>query len=106
MMSFSPSNKNSTDKIKTMNALVFMVFVLLFLLSTLVHADHLVEHSINAEQQECYICHQDIDTPEALSAIQVHAIYGYHLKFQKFTSAAFQVSHFILPPLRAPPTFQ
>jgi len=89
-----------------MNALALMVIVLLFLTSTLVHADHLTEHSLSSEQQECYICLQGVDTSPELPQIRFHYVASYNLKLQKVTRVHGKVSHFIQPQLRAPPIFQ
>ncbi len=94
------------NKLTTMNALALMVFVLLFLTSILVHADHLTDHSLNFEQQECYICHQGVDTPPELPQIRIHYAASYNFKPQKVTIVHGKVNHFIQPQLRAPPTFQ
>jgi len=99
-------NKNSSNKLITMNALALVVFVLLFLTSTLVHADHLTDHSLSSEQQECYICHQGIDTPPELPQIRFHYVASYNLKLQKVTIVHGKVNDFMQPQLRAPPTFQ
>ncbi len=88
-----------------MNALALMVFVLLFLTSTLVHAEHLAEHSINTEQQECHICHQGIDTPSELPQIQIYNAASYNLKPQKVTTIQGKARYFVQPQLRAPPIF-
>ncbi len=99
-------NKSSINNLATMNTLVFMVFVLLFTTSMLVHADHLIEQATDVEQSECYICHQGIDKPPQLPLIQTHSVisYGFHLYIA--VSAAFQDKYFVLPQLRAPPIFQ
>lgn len=89
-----------------MTVLAVMVFVLLFLTSTFVHANHLTEHSINNEQQECHICHQGLDTPPELAPIQLNYAVSYYLKLQKIINVHFDVSYFMQPQLRAPPTFQ
>jgi len=106
MTLFSQVNKSSTKNLATMNALALMVFVLLFITSTLVHANHLTEHSINIEQQECHICHQGIDAPPELPKIQPHSVVSYHLNSQKVIAVHGKTSSFIQPQLRAPPTLQ
>ena len=98
--------QSKTNNFKTMNALALMVFVLLFLTSTLVHADHIVEQSINVEQQECHICNQGIDKPTALPQVQPLSIVSYQLSPYEVVAARFKVSYFVYPQLRAPPAFQ
>ncbi len=90
----------------TMNAIALMVFVVLFLTSALVHADHLIEQSLNVEQQECYICHQGLDTPAELPKIQTPFVVSSYLRVAKAVTAEFKLNSFIQPQLRAPPTFQ
>lgn len=99
--------KAATKSKLTMNALVSMVF-LLFLTSTLVHANHLIEidQSTHLEQQECFVCHQGIDTPPELPQIQHHAIARYYFTLFKTITAAFKANVFVQPQLRAPPSFQ
>ncbi len=106
MTLLSQINKNSTNKLTTMNALALMVFVLLFLTSTLVHAGHLTEHSLSFEQQECSICHQGIDTPPELSKIRIYLVASYSFKTPQVTTIHSKVHYFIQPQLRAPPTLQ
>lgn len=106
MTLFSQVNKNSTNKLITMNALAFVVFVLLFLTSTLVHAEHLTEHSLSFEQQECSLCHQGVDTPPELPQVQIHSVASYRFKTPQVTTIHCKVNDFIQPQLRAPPTFQ
>jgi len=105
-MLFSQVYGRVKENKSTMNAIALMVFVLLFLMSTLVHADHLIEQSVNVEQQECYICHQGIDTPPELPNIQTPFVASYCLCIDKGVIAQFTVSSFVQPQLRAPPTFQ
>lgn len=106
MTLFSQVNKNATKKLTTMNALAFVVFVLLLLTSTLVHADHSTEHSLSFEQQECSICHQGVDTPPELPQIRIHPVTSYNFKTPQVTTIHCKVNDFIQPQLRAPPTFQ
>ena len=91
---------------KNMNALALMTFVLLFFFSSLVHASHLFEQSINVEQQECHICHQGVDTPPEQPQVQVVAVTSYQLKPQKILTVEFKVNGFVQPQLRAPPIHQ
>ena len=83
-----------------------MVFVLLFLASTLVHADHLTEQSTNVEQIECYLCHQGLDTPPELSQTQLLTTVSYFLPSQPAVTIEFMSNYFVQPQLRAPPVFQ
>jgi hypothetical protein len=99
--------KNTDEKKSaTMNALALMVFVLLFFISTVAHADHITTQVTNAEQQECYICHQGIDTPPELSQIHTVFVASFAVNPPKAVTVQFKVNNFIQPPLRAPPVFQ
>jgi len=98
--------KAATKNKLTMNALVSMVFVLLFLTSTLVHANHLVDQSTHTGQQECHICHQGLGTPPELPQIQVYVVISSRVELQKTALAAFKSNNFVQPQLRAPPSFQ
>lgn len=106
MTLFSQAKKNSQHYPCTMTAIAFMVFVLLFLLSTLAHADHLVAHSVDAEPQECYICHQGLDTSNNSVELVVNSISSYRVKCQKITPTPANHHYFVYPQLRAPPKFQ
>ncbi len=106
MTLFLQVNKKSTNNVATMNAFALMVFVLLFITSTLVHADHLIEQATDVEASECYICHQGIDTPSELPPIQIHTTADYSLNLNITISAVFKDNHFVQPQLRAPPIFQ
>lgn len=88
-----------------MNAIALMVFLLLFLVSTLAHAEHLVSQATAIEQQDCHICNQGIDTPPKL--LQVHANINtrYNLVTQAISTTDFSLSNFVKPRLRAPPLF-
>ena len=89
-----------------MNALALMFFLLLFLMSTLAHADHLTTHVISAEQQECTLCHQGIDTPPELLKTKINFVVSYHIHPQKITVFQAKTHYFVQPQLRAPPLFQ
>ena len=89
-----------------MNALALMVFLLIFLISTLAHADHIATQATNAELQECYICHQGIDTPPELPQVQTPFIASYHVSVYEVVTAQFKVNSFVHPQLRAPPVVQ
>lgn len=89
----------------TMNATALMVFLLLFFISLVVHADHSTEHALNAEQQDCYVCHQGVDTPPELPQVKVACVADYSVNFYQAICAQFKVSSFVQPPLRAPPVF-
>ena len=102
----SNANKKRVLTPVTMNAIALMAFVLLFLTSTLAHADHLIEQSINVEQQECYICHQGLDTPSELPTIQTPVVINLYLSVVKVVTADFKLNSFVQPQLRAPPRFQ
>lgn len=92
----------AANKLTAMNAIALMVFVLLFLTSTLVHADHITE-AINVEQQECHICHQGIDTPPELPHVQAFFGASYNANIYDVVTAQFKVDDFLQPQLRAPP---
>lgn len=101
--SFLQTSKSTTNNLTTMKAIALMVFLLLFLISTLAHADHLVSQATSIEQQDCHICNQGIDTPPELP--QVHAIITrYNLVTQAIATADFSLSNFVKPPSRAPPS--
>jgi len=102
----SNANKKQAITPVTMNAIALMAFLLLFLTSTLAHADHLIEQSVNVEQQECYICHQGLDTPSELPTIQTPVVTSLYLSVVKVVSAGFKLNSFVQPQLRAPPRFQ
>lgn len=111
MTSFSQVNffhvsKKASKQTINMNALALMVFLLLFLASTLVHANHLIAQATNVEASECYICHQGLDTPSDLPTIQFLLTVGYPLKSDEIVSALFKVTYFVYPQLRAPPASQ
>lgn len=89
-----------------MNALALMVFVLLFLLSTLTHAEHITTQANNAEQQGCYLCHQGLDTPPELPQIQTVFVASYRVNSHQTGTAQFKVNSFVQPQLRAPPVTQ
>ncbi len=106
MTLFSPFKKESSERLTTMNALALVVFALFFLTSTLAHADHLTTHAVNAEQQECYICHQGLDTPSELPHVDSLFVERYNNNLFAVITAQSQVNYFVQPQLRAPPTFQ
>jgi hypothetical protein len=93
-------------KNKTTNALALVVFLLFFLTSTLSHANHIVSDVVHAEQQECYICHQGLDTPPEFPEINQLFIANYGTKLFKIVIVQLKANNFIQPPLRAPPVFQ
>ena len=103
---FFQVNRKALKQITTMNVPTLMVFVLLFLASSLVHADHLTEQSTNIEQLDCYLCHQGIDTPPELPQVQVLTIISYFLSAQSLFNIEFKGNYFVQPQLRAPPVFQ
>lgn len=110
MMLFSQLNsfqaKNTElKKVETMNALALVVFVLLFLISTVAHADHITAQANNAEQQECFICHQGLDSPSELPKVKTIVASSYSLKTYQTFSPLFNTSSFLQPQLRAPPVF-
>jgi len=106
MTLFSQLNKNSINKLTTMNALALMVFVLLFLTSSLVHADHLIEQATQVEQSACYICHQGVDTPPKLLQPQAPLVASYIFVNNEKSIEPFKSGNFLQPQLRAPPIFQ
>ena len=105
MTPFYLFKKVTPQKLVTMNALALVVFVLFFLTSTLVHADHIASHGTNAEQQECYICHQGLDTPSGLLQPKVSSITSYFHCSYAIITTHFRGSYFVQPQLRAPPIF-
>lgn len=105
-VSFFSVNKKASTQFPTMNAIALMVFVLLFLVSTLVHADHLAEQTSNVEQSECYICHQGLDTPPELPQVKLLSIAHYFFTPKSIITIELKASDFVNPQLRAPPVFQ
>jgi len=106
MMRVDKQNSNPVKEPSTMNVFASVFFVLLFLTSTLVHANHLIEQPTHVEQQECFICHQGIDTPPELPHIQYVAVARYCFTLSKTMATAFKHYFFVQPQLRAPPSFQ
>jgi len=104
--SFLQTSKSTTNNLTTMKAIALMVFLLLFLISTLAHADHLVAQATAIEQQDCHICNQGIDTPPELPKVQAIAVSRYNLVISKIATAEFVLSNFVKPPSRAPPFIQ
>ena len=88
---------------KYMRAIALMFFLLFFLTSNLVHADHLIEQATQVEQSECYICHQGLDTPPKLPQVQAPFINSYYLASCEESTVQFKRSSFVQPQLRAPP---
>jgi len=86
-----------------MKAIALMVFVLLFLTSTLAHADHLVDQRAAVEQQDCQLCIQGIDTPPGLPQVQEFVVTRYNLYTSHVNTADFVLNQFVQPRLRAPP---
>ncbi len=104
--SFLKISRNSINNFKTMNAAALMVFLFVFLTSTIAHADHLVDQQKTLDKQACQLCNQGIDTPPDLPQVQASIVTYYHpLNFQ-LTTTEFIVSEYIQPFLRAPPIFQ
>jgi hypothetical protein len=101
--SFLITSKSTTNNLTTMKAIALMVFLLLFFISTLVHADHLAAEAIAIEQQDCHICNQGIDTPAELPQIDVVVVTRYNLVTQAISTTDFSLNSFVQPPLRAPP---
>ncbi len=99
-------SKTKVSNLKTMNAIALVAFMLLFFVSTLAHADHLIELPTNVEQQECYICHQGLDTPPELVKISFANTACYSLVSSNVSSVKFSPSYFVQPQLRAPPVLQ
>lgn len=103
---FFQVNRKALKKPTAMNAIALMAFVLFFLTSNLVHADHLIEQATQIEQSECYICHQGLDTPPKLPQVLAPYVASYHLVNYEVTTAQFKSNSFVQPQLRAPPVFQ
>lgn len=89
-----------------MKAIALMVFLLVFLTSILVHADHLLDQKTIVEQQDCHLCTQGIDTPRELPQVQAAVVTRYNPFFTLLTTTNFTRKLFIQPPLRAPPFIQ
>ncbi len=101
--------KNSTaisNSTKSISAYATMLFVLLFLASSLAHADHLFDVTSIAEQQECHICHQGIDAPPELSQFEFNITSIYSYISSKIAVVVVNKLYFIQPQLRAPPSLQ
>lgn len=94
------------SNVPSMKAMALMVFVLCFLTSVLTHAEHLVSPSVTAEQQDCHLCNQGIDTPPELPHVQAQANNSYSVIIFELIVAEFKRSNFVLPSLRAPPFIQ
>lgn len=105
MAQFSLFKKEAPKKLATMNAPALMVLVLFFLTSTFVHAEHIASHTINADQQECYICHQGLDTPSGISQAKLPIITSYSYCSYAITTSQVRGNYFVQPQLRAPPLF-
>lgn len=103
MTLFFQFNKNLSKKISTMNASALVVFLLLFLISTLAHADHITTAGVNAEQQDCYICYQGLDTPPDLSKSASGFLASYCYTTFDLISVQLKINDFVQPLLRAPP---
>lgn len=103
--SFLSTSKSTTNNLTTMKAIALMVFLLLFLSSTLAHAEHLASTAIAIEQQDCHICNQGIDTPPKLLQVHANITTRYNLVTQAIFTTDFSLSNFVKPPLRAPPLF-
>lgn len=97
------NNENRVKNITTMNAIALMVFLLLFLTSTLVHAQHIAVNSDIVEQQECHICYHSSDMPPVFPEIQVCTAHHYMLDVNQYTATLTKTNNFVQPPLRAPP---
>lgn len=97
------SNIKTDTNLITKNALALLVVLLLFLLSTLVHATHLTDELNHEEQQTCYICHQGIDTPPELPKIQISLASNISNEIYVEVTPFFDTNSYFLPLLRAPP---
>jgi len=89
-----------------MKAIALMVFLLLFLISVLAHAEHLVQQNTTIEQQDCHICSQGIDTPPKLLQRKTTNFTLYNLVVLKEKVIQTTLSYFVQPPSRAPPYIQ
>ncbi len=105
-LSFSQANKKEFKTLATMNALALIVFLFVFFISTVAHASHIAIQPINAESQECYICHQGLDAAPELPQVQTVFIPSYSVTPNKAVIAQFKVNSFVQPQLRAPPVVQ
>lgn len=86
-----------------MKATALMVFLLLFLTSVIAHAEHLVFQDTAAEQQDCQLCNQGIDTPPELPQIKALAVTCYDFVISKIITTKHTLDYFIQPPSRASP---
>lgn len=103
----TPKKNKSIDKnISTVNASALVVFLLLFLGSIFAHANHIASESINAEQQDCYICQLGLDSPPDLPKINNGFSANYCCSEIDIISVFFKDNDFAQPQLRAPPVFQ
>lgn len=89
-----------------MNATALMVFLFVFLTSTLAHADHLVDQQSTLEKQACHICNQGVDTPPELPQVQASIVTRYYSLNSQLTTTEFVISGYVQPLLRAPPIAQ
>ena len=97
---------HTATKLPTMTVMTVMVFLLCFFTSAMVHAEHVAKTNSNVEQQECYLCHQGIDTPTQSPQIQFVSIVKFGLLTENFTLVFVKNNDFVQPLLRAPPIFQ
>ena len=102
---FVESSQTSQHNLTTMKAIALMVFLLCFLTSTFAHAEHLVAQDNIAEQQDCQLCNQGIDTPPDIPQLKETVVTRYNVFAAIVTTADFTSTQFIQPPLRAPPCF-
>jgi len=104
--SFLQTSKSTTNNLTTMKAIALMVFLLLFLVSTLAHADHLASQVTAIDQQDCHICNQGIDTPPELPQVYAIIVTRYNLVTEAIATTDFSLNYFVKPPSRAPPFIQ
>lgn len=86
-----------------MRAIALMIFVLLFLMSIIAHADHLTDQRTTVEQKNCQLCNQGVDTPPEHPHVKAIVVTRYNSFISQTTKTDFPPSQFIQPPLRAPP---
>lgn len=89
-----------------MKASALVVFLLLFLTSVIAHAEHLVFQEISAEQQDCHLCNQGIDTPPELPQVQATSVTRFDFVTSQKLTQKLLLNDFVQPPSRAPPVIQ
>ena len=105
MALFSQLDTTASNKPPIQVTWLLVVFVLFFLSSTVIHADHIAIDTINTEQQHCFLCHHGVDTSPNLPQVKQLPVTSYYIYSDTIVTALFTTIPFIQPHLRAPPVF-